>query len=89
MAPKAKAKSKAAAAADVAAPKAFEIDIWLTANVTRAKARAEPKRKNFVSNVHKRSLAAATLCGVDDVQPITKRARDAAGEMHDSLHKKK
>ena len=77
-APKAKAKGK---------PSIFDINIWIATHITRAEAKSEPKRRNFVSNAHKRSKAAADLCGVDDVQPITKRARDAAGDVHDSVYK--
>ena len=81
---KAKAKGKAKAKEK---PSIFDINIWIATHITRAEARSEPKRKNFVSNAHKRSKAAADLCGVDDVQPITKRARDAAGDVHDSVYK--
>ena len=41
-----------------------------------------------MSKIHKRAESSATQCGVDDVQPITKRARDAAGGVHDAVHKK-
>ena len=86
-APKAKGKAAAPKAKATGKPSIFDIKIWIAAHITRAEAKSEPKRKNFVSNAHKRSKLAAGLCGVDDVQPITKRARDAAGELHDSVHK--
>ena len=85
-APKAKGKAAAPKAKAKGKPSIFDINSWIAAHVTRAEAKSEPKRKNFVSNAHKRSKSAAGLCGVDDVQPITKQARDAAGELHDSVH---
>ena len=69
-------------------PAGFDIDGWIATHIKRAEAKAEPKRKHFVSISHKRAKAAADLCGVDNVKPITKRARDAAGDLHDSVHKK-
>ena len=86
-APKAKGKAAAPKAKATRKPNIFDINIWIAAHITRAETKSEPKRKNFVSNAHKRSKSAAGLCGVDDVQPITKRAKDAAGELHDSVHK--
>jgi hypothetical protein len=83
-----KGKGETAPAAGAVPPGEFRIGAWIDEHVTRAEAKGEPKRKNFVSNIHKRSLAAAELFGADPVQPITKRARDAAAEMHDGLHKK-
>ena len=83
-----KAKGKSAVPTSKAKPGKFDIEIWIAAHVKRAEATTAPKRKNFVSNIHKRSEAAAKLCGVEDVQPITKRARVAAGELHDSVHMK-
>ena len=85
---KGKGKGKPAPAGGAVPPGEFPIDAWIDEHVTRAEAKGEPKRKNFVSNIHKRSRAAAELFGADPVQPITKRARDAAAEMHDGLHKK-
>ena len=82
------AKAKAKAAAGAKPPGKFDIAGWLATNVKTAEAKAEPKRKHFVSNLHKRASKYATQCGVDDVQPITKRARDAAGEVHDAVYKK-
>ena len=82
-----KAKGKSAVPTSKAKPGKFDIEIWIAAHVKRAEATTQPTRKNFVSNIHKRAKAAAELCGVDDVQPITKRARAAAGELHDSVHK--
>ena len=83
-----KGKGKAATATGVGPPGGFDIDGWIATHITRAEATAEPRRRNFVSNAHKRAKSAAGLCGVDDVKPITKRARDAAGDVHDSVHKK-
>ena len=85
-APKAKGKAAAPKAKAKGKPSIFDINSWIAAHVTRAEAKSEPKRKNFVSNAHKRSKTAAGLCGVDDVQSITKQARVAAGELHDSVH---
>ena len=82
-----KAKGKSAVPTSKAKPGKFDIEIWIAAHVKRAEATTQPKRKNFVSNIHKRAKAAAELCGVGDVQPITKRARESAGELHDSVHK--
>ena len=81
-----KGKGKAVAGAEP--PGGFDIEHWVATHITRADAKAEPKRGSFVSKLHKRAEAAADQCGVYDFQPITKRARDAAGEMHDSAHKK-
>ena len=81
---KAKAKGKAKSKGK-ALP--FDINVWIPAHITRAEATAEPKRNNFVSNAHKRVQVAARRGGVDDVQPLTKRAREAAGELHDKVHK--
>ena len=83
-----KGKGKAATASGAEPPGEFDIDDWIATHITRGEARTEPKRRNFVSNIHKRSKSAAELCGVYDVQPITKRARDAVGDLHDSVHKK-
>jgi len=86
-APKAAVKAKAKGESDV-----FDVTSWIAANVTRAEAKSQPKRKNFVSNAHKRSKSAAGLCGIDEeaiLQPITKQARDAAGVLHDSVHVKR
>ena len=69
------------------APGGFDITGWISTHLIRAEAKAQPKRKNFVSNAHKRSKAAAGICSVDDAKAITKRARDAAGELHDLMHK--
>ena len=52
----------------------------------RSKSPAEAK--HFVSNAHKRSRHAAHLCDIVDFPPITKRAKDAAGELHDLVYKK-
>ena len=82
-----KAKGKSAVPTSKAKPGKFDIEIWIAAHVKRAEATTAPKRKNFVSNIHKRSEAAANLCGVVDVQPITKRARESAGVLYDSVHK--
>ena len=92
---KGKGKGEAAAAKATAKGKAkakgkvlpFDIHVWISAHITRPEATAEPKRNNFVSNAHKRVQAAARRGGVDDVQPLTKRAREAAGELHDKVHK--
>jgi hypothetical protein len=83
-----KAKVKAAAAAGAKPPGKFDVAGWIVTNITRTEAAAEPKRRNFVSRLHKRAESYATQWGVDDVQPITKRARDAAGDVHDAVHKK-
>ena len=34
-----------------------------------------------------KNQAAAKRCGIDNVKDIRKKARDAAGDMHDSVHK--
>jgi hypothetical protein len=83
-----KAKGKAKAAAGVGPPCVFDIAGWISTHIQRAEAKSEPKRRNYVSNAHKRSRSAAELCGIHAVKPITKLARDAAGCMHDSVHKK-
>ena len=85
-------KGKTPAAVGVGPPGVFDIKRWIETHITRDEANAEPKRRNFVSNAHKRSHRAAKDCGVSDssdFQPITKQAREAAGNLHDSLHKKK
>ena len=82
-----KAKGKSAVPTSKAKPGKFDIEIWIGAHVKRAEATTARLRKNFVSNIHKRSEAAAKRCGVVDVQPITKRARESAGELYDSVHK--
>ena len=79
-------KGKAAAGAEP--PGGFDIDDWIATQIRRGEAKAEPKRRNFVSKFHKRAESVADQCGVYDVRPITKRARGAVGEMHDSVHKK-
>ena len=82
-------KGKAPAAVGVGPPGVFDIESWIPTHIKRDEAKAEPKRRNFVSNAHKRSHSAAFHCGVvrsSDLQPITKRARDAAGKLHDSIH---
>ena len=82
-------KGKAPAAVGVGPPGVFDIESWIPTHLKRDEAKAEPKRRNFVSNAHKRSHSAAFQCGVvgsSDLKPITKRARDAAGKLHDSIH---
>ena len=82
-------KGKTPAAVGVGPPVVFDIERWIPTHITRDEAKAEPKRKNFVSNAHKRSHHAAKQCGVmdsSDFKPITKRARDAAANLHDSIH---
>jgi len=82
-------KGKAPAAVGVGPPGVFDIESWIPTHIKRDEAKAEPKRRNFVSNAHKRSHSAAFQCGVvdsSDLKPITKRARDAAGKLHDSIH---
>ena len=85
-------KGKTPAAVGVGPPGVFDIKRWIQTHITRDEAKAEPIRRNFVSNAHKRSHRAAKHCGVSDssdFQPITKQAREAAANLHDSLHKKK
>ena len=81
-------KGNATAAAGVGPPGVFDIESWISTHIQRVEEKAEPKRRNFVSNPHKRSRYVANKCGIVDLQPITKRARDAAGELHDSVYKK-
>ena len=84
-----KGKGKAKAASGVCPPGGFDIDHWIATYIRRSDAISEPKRRNYVSLQLKRSHAAAKLCGIDEFRDITKKARDAAGHMHDAVHKPK
>ena len=89
-APPVKAASAAEAAAKAGAKPSgkFNISTWITENITRAAATAEPTRRNFISRIHHRAERAVYLSGVGVPKPIVKKARDAAGGLHDSVHKK-
>ena len=50
-------KGKAAAGAEP--PGGFDIDDWVATQIRRADAKAEPKRRGFVSKLHKRAESAA------------------------------
>ena len=85
-APKAPAVIKKPAAA--AGAVGFDTTAWIKKHVTRADAKAEKERRYFISRTHHKADRALSHAGIDDRKSQLRQVRQAAGAMHDDIHKK-